>query len=834
MIKEVIQQIKEAIPLHEYMEQSGIHFTSRTSESWKAQCWLHEDKTPSLVVSVGKGLYNCFSTGCEARGDVITFFEQFNACDRGTAIRELAEIAGVAPADEKRDPQQERLKGIMAKLTEECTLQLLGSKTAFNYVRSRGVSESTIVDFQIGFSPSSSWVKSLFKDLSPSLVRSLELDSFKYQNALTFPCQDPISGMTAHFVRPFGATKSKYMGPSSSNPTRWPGMMFGLPVARAHYRKKGELILVEGQFDCLTLHSYGFQNTVCMLGSKPSAEQFRVLESCNIRKATILFDGDKAGDAGADVCFNTPTKVKLAVSFIPSGDPDEFVVKEGVEVLRDILSQALLPVDYIINKYAGEMDGDTHDIATGLKKAVNALSKLPSEDLLSGLVALSRKSGLPADALLDLITEEKPEVRAVVESERQILATCLQDITQLPLAAGLPEDVWVLAKHRSLFAALLTLEERNVTKATETLIRQLLGETTPFDAGLFTLECSNFDFHLERIREAHVRRQVLASAKKLAREATNAQKPVGEIIGAHLSDMSSAASPTAKVEFTAEAVVTKAMEFIEDRMANPGVLPGLDLGTHWSNTTKVLLGLQKDRLYLLGAGPKVGKTSLGLNWAVTCAVERKVPLLWVNLEMSENDLAMRCLAVLSGVSSLRIQAGTLGTKEKEILDTKAAEFYSSPFHILNAFGMSVQEVLAAMRKYVYTHSIGLAFLDYVQLLNVSGEMKGASYWERHSFVSTQLKQAINNGLGIPVVALSQLGRPAQAEDSSSGAFIGGSYKYVQDCDTFMGLRTRTDKEMEDGLGGNLVLNVEYNRHGPQDVFTRVHFNRDNLRMEEIE
>ena len=59
-----------------------------------------------------------------------------------------------------------------------------------------------------------------------------------------------------------------------------------------------------------------------------------------------------------------------------------------------------------------------------------------------------------------------------------------------------------------------------------------------------------------------------------------------------------------------------------------------------------------------------------------------------------------------------------------------------------------------------------------------------------------------------------------------------SYKYIQDCDCYMGIRNLTWKETEMGLPGNVMLSIEFNRHGPQDVHLRLEFNRENLRVQE--
>ena len=65
----------------------------KAGSNWKGKCPFHNEKTPSFFVSPDRGSYYCF--GCQAKGDIFTFVEEFEGLDFVGALKVLAEKAGV-------------------------------------------------------------------------------------------------------------------------------------------------------------------------------------------------------------------------------------------------------------------------------------------------------------------------------------------------------------------------------------------------------------------------------------------------------------------------------------------------------------------------------------------------------------------------------------------------------------------------------------------------------------------------------------------------------------------------------------------------------------------
>lgn len=124
--------------------------------------------------------------------------------------------------------------------------------------------------------------------------------------------------------------------------------LYGFNRARLPIVKNGFAILVEGQFDVLAMHSFGFDNTVGVLGGA-----FTPMHSVLLRKWTeqvvVLFDDDPAGRKHADAAFdvlkaygyNGIDSLK-AVAIKPYGkDPNEALKSKGSLLMRAALSEGM-------------------------------------------------------------------------------------------------------------------------------------------------------------------------------------------------------------------------------------------------------------------------------------------------------------------------------------------------------------------------------------------------------------------------------------------------------------------------------------------------------------
>ena len=73
-------------------------------------------------------------------------------------------------------------------------------------------------------------------------------------------------------------------------------------------------------------------------------------------------------------------------------------------------------------------------------------------------------------------------------------------------------------------------------------------------------------------------------------------------------------------------------------------------------------GFQPDQLVILAARPSMGKTALALNICDHAAVDLKIPVLFVSLEMGQLELAERLLCARSRVDGHKLRTGqNLGT-----------------------------------------------------------------------------------------------------------------------------------------------------------------------------
>ena len=118
--------------------------------------------------------------------------------------------------------------------------------------------------------------------------------------------------------------------------------LYGLYQAKDTIRKLNKVVIVEGKFDVIAFHTYGFTMTVCCCGSAFTLFQVALL-SRYCENFYLLFDGDVAGRKSIRRTMDMYNKYSLSaygLNFIPvylpkDTDPDEFLFKVGPSGVRD-------------------------------------------------------------------------------------------------------------------------------------------------------------------------------------------------------------------------------------------------------------------------------------------------------------------------------------------------------------------------------------------------------------------------------------------------------------------------------------------------------------------
>lgn len=350
---DIVEIISQYVPL----KRAGRHL--------KACCPFHQEKTPSFMVQPEKQMFHCF--GCGAGGDVFTFLMRHENMTFPEALKSLAERAHIT-LPERRSGREDG--GQKEKLYEVCQAaadfyhELLFKETgaaARAYLAKRRITEETLREFKLGWAPEEWRVlfdRLVLKKYPEALLKQAALiqqsakgnyyDTFR--GRLMFPIQN-LQGKVIGFG---GRLIADQEGPKYLNSPETPIFfkrreLFGLNLAKKHIdREWPNLILVEGYMDFLALYQHGFRHTVATLGTSLGEDHVRLMKRF-VEEVTVVYDGDKAGEAaalrGLEILLEGGMQVKL-VSLPKGEDPDDFLNKRGKEAFATLLKSAKDFFDY--------------------------------------------------------------------------------------------------------------------------------------------------------------------------------------------------------------------------------------------------------------------------------------------------------------------------------------------------------------------------------------------------------------------------------------------------------------------------------------------------------
>ncbi len=358
--KESLQRLRERIDLVETL--SSYIDLKRAGTSYKSVCPFHEEKSPSFLVKRGDTHYHCF--GCGAHGDAIQFLMNYLHISFREAVETLAEKFHIILEEQKRKEEEsglsrELLKEALERANEFYSFFLLNAeeaRPALNYLFKRGFTIDFIRRFQLGYAPEGGGF--FMKWMSD---KKIEHDALKeagllnasgrefFQERITFPiynARGTIVGFSARKIREevFGG---KYINTSETKLFKKSHLLYGLNYCRRRIAKERKAIIVEGQIDCLRLIDAELDITVAALGTAFGEGHVRELKQLGVLEVTLLFDGDKAGQAAISKVGDLFQKVGMEAkcASMPNGlDPDSFVRQQGKEALIVLLGKS---VDYI-------------------------------------------------------------------------------------------------------------------------------------------------------------------------------------------------------------------------------------------------------------------------------------------------------------------------------------------------------------------------------------------------------------------------------------------------------------------------------------------------------
>jgi DNA primase len=462
----------------------GEHVPSlkRRGRSFVGLCPFHKEKSPSFHVNPDRGFYHCF--GCKESGSAIDFVMRMEGATFPEAVRSLAERIGLEIEESREAPtevdRQKRHKDDLYAVSQLAAVffeQQLREHPDREYALAEldrrnlrpawaggandAEADQALQAFRIGYAPPE-W-DGLAKFLRAQGVSPLSAETAgllaprssgtghydRFRHRLMFAVVDPQGRVVAFSGRALAAHPSEKRDPSDKpakyiNSPETPiytkgAMLFGIHAARHAIRTKEEAIVVEGNFDVVSLHARGLANVVAPLGTAFTVEQAKLLRRF-ASNVVLLFDADTAGRkaVAASAAPLAEAGLSAKVATLPEGkDPDELVRARGVDAIEDLVASArsitTYQIDMLLDVTFAQSD------ALEMARRVSEVTKILSADSDPMVRAMHKSYADQLAGRLDLVRSGGDTFRALEQRVRRAVGNMPPQPAKV-VRPGLPEE----------------------------------------------------------------------------------------------------------------------------------------------------------------------------------------------------------------------------------------------------------------------------------------------------------------------------------------------------------------------------------------------------------
>lgn len=352
-IDELIQTVDIVDVIGEYV---SLH---PSGKNMKGLCPFHSEKTPSFFVSKEKQIYKCF--GCDAKGNAITFIENYKHLDFIESVRYLADQyhydLGESVQDRSRN-NYTRLYEVNKLARDFFNLNLLNldsGQKALSYLESRMLSKQVLNQYHIGYAPTRNELLSNLKEnfqefemIEAGLIQRNELGEYfdAFRDRIMIPIHNEQGKVIGFSGRLLSNDKNqpKYINTQTSKIFNKSDTLYNLDQALPFINQRKRVVLMEGFFDVIQASLAGVEESVCTMGTELTLDQASKLKKYTDH-IVICYDGDSAGKKATYRAISALEKLnfKVEIALMPEGlDPDEYIKKYSKSHFRNQLNQHLL------------------------------------------------------------------------------------------------------------------------------------------------------------------------------------------------------------------------------------------------------------------------------------------------------------------------------------------------------------------------------------------------------------------------------------------------------------------------------------------------------------
>ena len=385
-----------------------------------------------------------------------------------------------------------------------------------------------------------------------------------------------------------------------------------------------------------------------------------------------------------------------------------------------------------------------------------------------------------------------------VEAERTVLGAILLsgDIAEVALGSLSAQDFSdVDPRNKILFDAMRSVHSSghpiDVTTLNNYLINAKLDKAAGGYAYLYELASTylvpeNIDFYINLIKEQAVLRDMLLKLREIEKTYAEGVENISDFILQSNDAITEIAQrrSVSGMRSAAEIVKIVAEKIAKKKEAHQSVT---GINTGFAGINEHTHGWQKGDLIILAARPSVGKTALGLNFAMNAAKNTHNPVAFFSLEMSAELIMERLIASEAYVDSKKIQLGHLSNSDRLKINAAVSRIAETQLYIDDTPNSKLGDIIAKATKLKKTHQdLCLIVIDYLGRIRYSDRVDLSHQQQEVSYISGALK-TLARSLNVPVLCLAQLNRDVETNDNKvpSLANLRDSGAIEQDADICM-------------------------------------------------
>lgn len=322
-------------------------------------------------------------------------------------------------------------------------------------------------------------------------------------------------------------------------------------------------------------------------------------------------------------------------------------------------------------------------------------------------------------------------------------------------------------------------------------------------------------FHAESyariIEQNAIRRRMLEAANEIARLAYHQEQNIDTVVDEAEKAVFNVSERRIKRDVVPiREVIAEYYDRIAELDQRPDDIFGVPTGL--IDIDSLLGGLQRSDLLIVAGRPGMGKTGFLLGTLRNAALIHKKHVAMFSMEMSNEQLLQRLIAMDTRIDSQRLRSGRLNDNEWEVFYQALESYDQARIFLDDTPAITPLSLRTKCRRLHLEFGLDLVLVDYLQLM--SGDSRTENRVQEVSNISRNMK-VLARELNVPVLAAAQLSRAVEHRPDKRPQLsdLRESGSLEQDADIVMFIHRNPLSDLEEERN-KAELIVAKHRNGP--------------------